>query len=224
MKKVIISSILAICLLLSGGSVSASGINGDMSYEEGAQRVIITEEMKQREQEKLDSFRKSRRYDSYVTLPVTRYEQETNYYCGPATVNQVVCYVTGTYRQQSFYATELGTTTAGTDMTRITGVLNEYIYEDHYVYSSIGTRSEWLEKIRYSLDCNRPAVLDINTEDTTLGFPYTSEGHFVNVSGYDGSSGTVRITDPNDPNGNVWYPIRNLYAANNNHFRKAIIW
>ena len=185
MKKVIMSSILAICLLLSGGSVSASGINGDMSYEEGAQRVIITEEMKQR-------------------------EQETNYYCGPATVNQVVCYVTGTYRQQSFYATELGTTTAGTDMTRITGVLNEYIYEDHYVYSSIGTRSEWLEKIRYSLDCNRPAVLDINTEDTTLGFPYTSEGHFVNVSGYDGSSGTVRITDPNDPNGNVWYPIRNL--------------
>lgn len=74
-------------------------------------------------------------------------------------------------------------------MTVIDDVLNDCIDEEYYVYSSIGTQTEW---------------------------------HFVNVSGY--LSTQVRITDPNDAVGNVWYDIDILYSANYAHSRQAIIW
>ena len=113
----------------------------------------------------------------------------------------------------------------GTDMTLIPGVLNTCINEQHCVYSSIGTQENWMEKIRYSVYYDRPAVLDINTDSLGTYFPYTSSGHFVNVSGYSDIDNTVRITDPNDPVGqNVWYDQSVLYSANNMHRRKAMIW
>ena len=228
-KKLSVSCIIMICLLFQSISVFAKEINGDMTYEEGAQKVVITDEMRQREEEKLNAFRNLRAYESYIKLNVSYFGQENHYYCGPATVKQVIYYVTKSLRTQDFYASKLGTTTDGTDMTMIPAVLNNYIDEDHYMYSKIGSQSEWLEKVRYSLHYGKPAVLDLNTlavneDKQKMIFPYDSTGHYVNVSGYDGSAGKIMITDPNDPSGNIWYSISDLYAANNSHFRKAIVW
>ncbi|MDE6700064.1 MAG: C39 family peptidase, partial [Acetatifactor sp.] len=89
---------------------------------------------------------------------------------------------------------------------------------------SMGTQTEWMDKIRSSVYNDRPAILDINTIELCKEekFPYPTKGHFVNVSGY--SSTQVMITDPNDARGNVWYDIDVLYSANSAHFRQAIVW
>lgn len=48
---------------------------------------------------------------------------------------------------------------------------------------------------------------------------------YVNVSGYDISLDRVRITDPYwVALGNTWYGESQLYNANNQHFRQAIVW
>lgn len=94
-----------------------------------------------------------------------------------------------------------------------------------YAYDSIGTESSWFDKIFVSVMNEQPAILDINTQNVSA-FPYSSAGHFVNVSGYN-AIGTkqVRITDPYVKGlGNRWYNATDLYTANSNHFRKAILW
>ncbi len=225
MKKVLAKLLVVCCLLSSSMTAFAQEVNGDLSLEEGAQEVVITAEMEQKEQAKWAAFSRMRAtYPSYCLLSVKRFQQETNYYCGPATVKQVIHYINGSSLTQSKYASILGTTTDGTTMTDIDDVLNDYISEEHYVYSSIGTQSEWLNKVRYSLYYQRPAVLDINTNGIS-SFSYSSSGHFVNVCGYSESSGRVAITDPyGEQNTAVWHSVSNLYSANNNHWRQAIIW
>lgn len=48
-------------------------------------------------------------------------------------------------------------------MICIPDVLNECIDEQYYVYSSMGTQTEWIDKIRSSVYNDRPAILDIYT-------------------------------------------------------------
>ena len=223
----IVLAILLVVILWGNARIQASAyemIDGDLTYEEGAVDNI-SPEMRELERQKLNALYRNRvSYPSGMTLAVTRFGQETNYYCGPATVKQVVHWVNGSSNSQQWYANKLGTTTEGTNMTDIPGVVNDCINEHHYVYSSMGTQAEWMNKIRSSIYNERPAILDINTTQLYADkkFPYKTDGHFVNVSGY--SATQVRITDPNDAAGNVWYDIDVLYSANDAHFRKAIIW
>ena len=207
--------VMAICVsVIMGGMVGVPVsaqvmIDGDMTYEEGAVD-IITPQMKALEQQKLNVLYRNRiSYPSKITLTVKHFTQENGHYCGPATVKQVVHWVNGSSNSQDWYAEKLGTTSAGTTMTNIPGVLNDCIDEEFYVYSSIGTQAKWLDKVRSSIYNERPAVLDINTLELydEEKFPYPTDGHFVNVSGY--SSTQVRITDPNDAAGNVWYDTSN---------------
>lgn len=229
-KKRSIVMLLIICVSvilngIMGAPVFAQEmIDGDLTYEEGAVDNI-TPEMRALEQQKLNSLYRNRvSYPSSIKLSVPHFTQDNNYYCGPATVKQVVHWINGSSNSQDWYAKKLGTTSNGTDMTRIPDVLNECIDEQYYVYSSMGTQTEWMDKIRSSVYNDRPAILDIYTVQLyeEKEFPYPSRGHFVNVSGY--SSTQVMITDPYDERGNVWYDIDVLYRANEAHFRQAIIW
>lgn len=203
-------------------------VDGDLSLEEGAQEFIITSEDRLKSQERLSyAFAVRTNFPSYTELDVPWFQQQNSYYCGPATVKQVLHYINGISLTQDQYAQALGTTTDGTDMTCIPSVLNASLNNETYAYDSIGTSATWLMIVRTSLYDNRPAILDIKTTnytDGSDGFPYSSSGHFVNVSGYNGVSARVRITDPNDPSGTHWYPVSVLYGANNDHWRKAIIW
>lgn len=159
----------------------------------------------------------------YTELAMPWFKQQNGHYCGPATVKQVLQYLNGVSLSQDDYAKELGTTTAGTDMTRIPGVLNAHLDGIEYEYADIGTAATWLTMVRTGLYNNKPAILDINTDDN-YDFPYRSSGHFVNISGYDGVKAKVRITDPNDKSQHAWYTVSSLYNVNHAHWRKAIIW
>lgn len=169
----------------------------------------------------------------YRTCKVPVFEQINGYYCGPATLKQVIHFINGSSLSQSQYATKLGTTTAGTDMTVIRTVLNEEISGLSYKYYTFSSFDSWFIRVRASIDYNFPAILDIDTRHVSA-FPYNSSGHYVNVSGYDVyrdmqgpeyDTHLVRITDPWGPGlGNRWYESNDLYTANSNHWRSAIIW
>ena len=241
MKK-ITSTIIAIIILINIGSTEAlaelsakNALDGDLSYNEGGVVYEQTAMEYALEQKKLGEAKKlwekvksSKAISVTCSLPVPFFEQENYYFCGPATVKQVYHYRWGNSNTQSYYANLLSTTTGGTDMTVIKNYLMNNV-NSNYTYSSIGSRNNWELIIYYSLLDNRPPVLDI-APSTSGGFPYNSNGHFVNVSGaefYDlGNNGNyVRITDPWTPGlGNRWYSSQNLYNANNAHFRQAIIW
>lgn len=235
MKKGFLFSLIFTSFLVASNTALASSedVNGDLTYEEGAEVYVQTKEDSRILQEKLEeieSYNKNKLNSlSYIpdgevfTLSVPIYQQINGYYCGPATVKQVAQFVKGKSSSQDYYAGQLGTTRSGTDMTKITSFLKNNV-KSTYTYSNIGTHADWMNKVRYGMVNKMPAVLDINTNNVSA-FPYNSSGHFVNTSGYDTKTFRVRISDPFGPGlGNRWYNSRDVYNANNNHFRKAIIW
>ena len=225
--KSLIAGILITAFFVEKTPAFAMDVDGDLTYEEGAIDYIPVE-MRQREAEKIQALRRMRNaYPIENKLSITAFKQETGWYCGPATVKQVVNRINGSSLSQDEYAALLGTTEDGTDMKMIPGVINTCIDERYYVYSAITTQKEWMERIRISIYFDRPAVLDINTESLfeQKKFPYSTKGHFINVSGYSDTEGVVYITDPH-PNftGTAEYSQDILYSANTAHFRKAIVW
>lgn len=240
MKKKIMA--LLICCMVLGLTQSVYAMepedcNGDLSIEEGAEEYVLTVEDALRNEQKWKNIEqmKKRSAPSTVsyTLDVPTFQQEKNYYCGPATVKQTIHFLNGSSNSQSFYAGEndlnnsnkLGTTSNGTDMTRIAPVLRYYTGAD-YNYVSIGTYNNWCEQIIGALSTGLPPIIDINTKNVSA-WPYSTLGHFLNISGYSSNPYTisVRVTDPFEKGlGNHWYSGTVVYQANNNHFRQAMIW
>ncbi|WP_050638372.1 C39 family peptidase [Candidatus Stoquefichus sp. SB1] len=233
-KKLVIKIVLSCAMLVIMCPITlvhaADEINGDLTYDEGAEIYKptdeeIREDERRQNEVKLKEMLRAAPDGEKRTMDVPVFQQKNNYYCGPATVKQVLHYRNKSSKTQEYYAGELGTTQSGTDMTKIKALLNR-LQNAPYIYANIGTSSEWLTKIKYSCSTTIPAVLDINTNSVSA-FPYRSSGHFVNISGLNTLDGhcKVRITDPYGPGlGNRWYYSSDLYKANYNHSRKAIIY
>lgn len=167
-------------------------------------------------------FRAGQIYQNYRNVPVRR--QETTYYCGVATVKQLDDYFNGQRYTQKQIAGFLGTTSQGTDFSRVKQFLRDYV-KSGYVLSSIGSFDNWHRIVVSSIDNNRPAVLDISTRGINA-FEYNTTGHILNVSGYRFGSvpNQVRVTDPHYRySGTKFYPAHDLYRANQQHFRQQII-
>lgn len=213
---------------------AAEEVNGDLSLEEGAQVYVESAEdrmLRERKEAELnDEYGISMAASSYTKLNVPVFMQSEDWYCGPATVKQVVHYIKGSSLTQGQYADKLGTTKKGTDMEKIPDVVNAAIGEKYYVYDEIASRAEWDKELPQSLVKRRPAILDINTMNVPA-FPYHTEGHFVCLSGEDaitsdGDGYFFQIADPINKTGggHKWYSKDDLYKANVNHFRAAYIW
>jgi len=170
------------------------------------------------------------------TIAVPSYEQQTSYWCGPATTKQVLGFFNGTSSTQQTYATELGTTTDGTDFSLVDNVINNHQTDNTYAYQSF-TSSEyltWKSAMILSIDWDHPAVLDLKITSANMPlYPRTVEGHILNTSGYNvikESDKKLRLTDPFDEGdrgvtlGNVWHPFDGVWNANQAHFRKAVLW
>jgi hypothetical protein len=205
-------------------------LDGDMSIEEGGQPYKPNATDRKENQRKLDEMNKKSEIKPlvnfyYKTLNMQTFQQINGYYCGPATVKQTLHYLKGSSLTQESYASQLGTTTSGTDMTRIPGVLNNNYNGYVYSYIGIGTFYDWLGKVMYSLDGSRPAVIDIKAT-TGSNWPYTTNGHFLNVSGLEWiDTPKAMVTDPYIKGlGSNWYTAETVYNVNNAHFRQAIIW
>lgn len=232
-KRKFFTRILCLGLMVSLSSqiCMAMEINGDLNLKEGAKPVIITKEDIRKENEKLSKLVNPKTTNYYKTLSVPVFQQETEYYCAPATVKQVLHYINGSSSSQGTYASLLGTTSSGTDMTVIPNLLNSKQSENQYIYSSVSNEGRWLDQIEASLNNYTPAIIDIDTR--LVSWPYKTSGHFVNISGLDAldinsngdTNGDIRITDPYVKGlGNKWYDIQTVFEANTDHWRSAIIW
>nr|WP_258074456.1 C39 family peptidase [Brevibacillus laterosporus] len=98
------------------------------------------------------------------TIGVKVFEQETNYWCGPATVKQVLHYINGNSKSQKSYAKKLGTTTDGTDFSVIDNVLNDNQNKNKYVYTThdFDQKYKFLDKIEYGVEHDYPVVIDLS--------------------------------------------------------------
>ncbi|MDR1891490.1 MAG: C39 family peptidase [Oscillospiraceae bacterium] len=154
--------------------------------------------------------------------------QTQSYWCGPATAKQLVTYFNGSSDPQATIASDMGTTTAGSDMAQIRNYVNNKTGVYYNIYSN-PSLSYLTSCIKASITANMPPVLRMKVS-TSYGFPYSisSSGHFMNANGYDSSS--VRVTDPEIKNRNAssypdgWYYVSwsNVYDATNNHFAKEL--
>lgn len=81
--------------------------------------------------------------DGRISLNMTLILQENDYYCGPATVKSVVSKITGSSNTQSYYASLLGTTDAGTVMENIDDVLNRFSGTHTYTMDEIPNQYLW---------------------------------------------------------------------------------
>lgn len=204
-------------------------LDGDMSVQEGAAAGISAEDeaanaIKLADMQKWLSTRLSG--PAYMNLSVPTCQQINSYYCGPATVQQTIKFYKGTAPSQEAIASQLGTTTQGTDMTKIAGVINNNLGYSQYSMVAIGTQTDWANKVTYALSINKPVILDIKAVSGS-GWPYTTNGHFLNVSGHDRSTSTskAKVTDPWVKGlGDHWYTESLVYKVNNAHTRKSMIW
>lgn len=169
----------------------------------------------------------------FRVISVPSFEQETSYWCGPATVKQVLDYINGTSKSQRYYADELGTTKDGTVFSVVDDVLNDHQDENYYVYTTHDSdeQSKFNDKIEWGIDNGYPSILDLkNDPDYMPKYTRSVAGHIVNTSGYDWDDWEIRITDPFDQGnrgvtlGNVWHPADGIWEANQAHFRQAMIW
>lgn len=109
--------------------------NGDFSLEEGAEVYIFTPEERIKSQVRLALTNQMQiTFPAHTELSDPWFKQQNGHYCGSATVKQVLHYINGISQSQDDYAQELGTTSAGTDMTRIPEVLNSHISGYEYAY------------------------------------------------------------------------------------------
>ncbi|MGF9977338.1 C39 family peptidase [Viridibacillus arvi] len=244
MKKTAVSFLLAIPLLLPSivGHAAGNGDNPEFTEDVKTpeQLVQLAEKEKALEQwvsgnETEDGIAPYALDEGfYKLLAVPSYKQETSYWCGPATTKQVLSFINGSAGTQTTIAKDLGTTTAGTDFSKIDDYLNDKQNRNTYVYSDGLSYADWTYRLEYGLSKNYPVVLDLKITSSYMP-KYTAsvEGHILNVSGVDtktSSSAQVRLTDPFDQGnrgvtlGNVWHPYSGVYNANKAHFRQAILW
>ncbi len=189
MKK-IISALTAIVMTTCTGAISTLAAE-DGQYDSAT------------ECEEVDSeFIEPYSIDSIKILDVPFCEQEKNYYCGPACVQQVAKYY-GYNPTQSAIAESLG--------TEIYGETNAYSIVDYcnnnfphsWTYYDEGTDffddSHMLGKIAFSLECDKPAIVNLKPL-TTSNWIYNSGGHYVVCRGYVDDTATdghvAYIVDP----------------------------
>jgi hypothetical protein len=236
MKKIILSFLsISFVLMLITVDTHAAGTGDNQAFTKDimtSDQIKALKEKENKEQNLISPFSLPEGY--YKTIAVPSFEQEKSYWCGPATVKQVLHYINGKSSSQSTIASGLGTTKDGTDFSVVDNYLNTKQSKNVYVYVSNLSYDTWINHIITDLNINVPVLLDLTIKPTYMPL-YTRNiaGHILNVSGLNTKTSTaakIRLTDPFDEGnrgvtlGNVWHPLSGVYNANMAHFRKAMIW
>lgn len=158
------------------------------------------------------------------SLNVSTCVQETTYYCGPATVQEVLKFY-GVNKSQKTLASDLGTTTDGTAMSRIPRVLNKYQKKRTYKYYNYSSKADFEKKVLLSVANGYPVVIDIRTTNYKTQWGYSTKGHFMCISGFNTSKNTLTVNDPHYKYyGKKTYSADLVYNVVNAHPNKAIIY
>lgn len=134
--------------------------------------------------------KKSNRSGGGNELNVTRYKQETNWYCGPASAQMVIKYKTGNLYSQATLASEnyIGTDVDGGDsyvwkvtrtLQNLTGLNFEY---------SLVSQVNLGNSLVTDIDANCPLVLNPWSKDLPGFNSADAYGHYVVGTGYEWNS------------------------------------
>lgn len=138
------------------------------------------------------------------------YVQRENAFCMAACTQSVLNYLTGNTYDQYEIAEDLGVDPENSgNFNNIRPYLNEKQDENYYVAQSYTTTIDTMKSNLYSAVTvyQAPAVLRIVV--TGSGWPYTTNGHAVNVNAARDDKAYFQLADPAikriDPNGNPFY-------------------
>ncbi len=160
--------------------------------------------------------------------------QEKSYYCGPATV-QVIDDYWGTAATQSTIAKYLGTTTAGTDFSKVDDALR-YFSGRNYVYRTCASTYDFYACVEYGLlQRGNPMAIDASIDASVWdNYVYSHAGHIIPLEAFDWRTNVVRLNDPYDESywragggstfGHHTYPKSQVAAGVMSHFRHAVVY
>lgn len=237
MKKII--GILLLCVVVFGATGVAYATDGtgevsEWSYIDGdadtpSESAIDFSQLN--EFQKPFNLLRRDQYPASYLINVPLCTQETRYYCGPATVQQTMKFNMGSAftATQSEIAYDIGTTSAGSDLEPML----DYIFENTthgfrgYLIAYMPSIDDMQYMIASTTYFYHGTPIARIVFDRGGSWPYSSGGHFLNVSGYDygnmsnaeSPSNEVRLTDPFiqwiDPtsNGTYWVELNELHTA-----------
>lgn len=130
--------------------------------------------------------------DSKV-LNVPLYQQENGHFCGPASVQMVISYLTGTKIEQETLKNDMGTDSSGTMVYKIQQRLNQTVSSNTYNYF-LPSDVTFSNRLVYSIEKNRPIVCHVVPSRLTSSSTSTSTGHYLVATGYHaGFSGSTYV-------------------------------
>jgi Peptidase_C39 like family len=160
--------------------------------------------------------------------------QERTYWCGPATC-QIIADYWGGCPSQLDLSQHLGTTTGGTDFTKVDDVLRAFTGKQYWYYGGIGSESSFLSYVGYGITSKHyPIVTDVHIHASVWPYyNYDHAGHIIPLEAYDSRYGTIRINDPyresgwraggGNTFGHTTYSHDVIWNGVYNHFLRAVI-
>lgn len=141
-------------------------------------------------------------YERNLSVPF--YRQETDWWCGAASVKQIVNYYNGSSSSQNHIVNNTSAYINNSSGHRVTDstLLTNYIKSctgKQYVHFYPSSESTFRQNVKNSIYANRPLLIGYKPS-TSNGFPYTAGDHFSVVSGIIEQDHygppLIQITDP----------------------------
>lgn len=162
--------------------------------------------------------------------------QETNYNCGPATV-QIIDDYWGTPATQTEISKYLGTyTTHSTDFSLVDNAINKFTGQSYVYYGPCASTSDFNYRVAYGLGTRlHPMATDMTITGSVMDrYIYSHAGHIVPIEAFDWRSMIIRLNDPYNEKtwiagggstaGHMTYPAAQIANAVMAHFRKAVVY
>jgi hypothetical protein len=172
----------------------------------------------------------------YEYLWTTTHPQERTYWCGPASVQTIESYFYGPCHTQAQIAALLGTTTNGTDFTRVDDVLRSITGQTYWYWGPITTWADYTMFLDYGIGWkHHPIAADVTIDGSYWpNYVYDHAGHIVPLEAYDFrvSPYQVRLDDPYDEAhwagggatlGHRTYKAYVIWNGLYHHFRHAMV-
>lgn len=162
---------------------------------------------------------------SYHALSVPFCHQKYDFYCGPATVQQILRFYGDYATTQGQIATAIGTTESGSSLKPMIDYIANRGYVSYQVVKNPSFYDLYLLVGNAIYTYNTPPIGRISFKKGG-NWRYTTNGHFLNVSGYDYTyqdydlkECEIRVTDPfiqwvdKSSNGYYWVMLTEFHQA-----------
>ncbi|MDP4119601.1 MAG: C39 family peptidase [Bacillota bacterium] len=161
-----------------------------------------------------------------ISIPgtFTMYQQENNYYCAPASVESVLEYDTGCYYTQSDIASDLGTTSSGTDATKIAPYLNTKQDDNTYIRTATPNQSTMCNDLAFTIaGWGYPCLMSI-CNPTGANWHYGTNGHRLVINAVYSDDSKIQFADPLGGWEADWPCFYEKTAAIANSVCRDVIW